>query len=182
MSLQDIVTKVTAELPNIDFDPLIEGQKFPEHLVRYMKFTPYYKALAAYIKLYDIKNVLELGTCTGLSALGMSLYAESVTTCDITAEPYLLNEEIEKKRNIKPLIIEDCLDYINDDYDMIFVDIDHSGKMEPFIHQRIQEKFKGIVFYDDIFMNDEMSKFWANIKEEKIHTFWHRCGFGLVRH
>jgi hypothetical protein len=68
-------------------------------------------------------------------------------------------------------------------YDMIFVDIDHMGEEEQRIHELFLEKYHGLVFYDDIKLNEHMQTFWDGIEQEKHECAWHETsGFGLVRY
>jgi hypothetical protein len=68
-------------------------------------------------------------------------------------------------------------------YDMIFIDIDHSGKDELKIHRLLEEQYQGIVFYDDIWLTEGMRALWEQIEQEKQACQWHgRGGFGLVRY
>ena len=60
-----------------------------------------------------------------------------------------------------PEIIENC--------DLVMIDIDHSGVTEKEIMNELRKaNYKGLVLLDDIFLNDEMKKFYAEIPEKKI--------------
>ena len=68
-------------------------------------------------------------------------------------------------------------------YDMIFLDIDHSGVEEQKLHSKFIAEYKGLVFYDDIILNQAMVDFWGSIEQDKQSCAWHgNSGFGLVRY
>ena len=179
-SLVEITNEAVQEIGNIEFD--LTNYVINEESRNYMFSTPYFKCLSAYCKVNDIKHVLELGTCTGASAIAMAQYAEKVSTFDVTLDDV---DESLGVANINYKLLEtpeSCLELDLDPYDLIFIDIDHSGSMELRLHAKLVEEYKGIVFYDDIFFSPEMSSFWESIDCEKESLMWHFTGFGIVRY
>lgn len=166
----------------INLEEALKGYTIQDDARQYMLETPYFRCLSAYCKLYNIQHVLELGTCTGASAVALAQYAEKVDTFDITNED--INESLEHKNiQYRPLAEpQECLEINLDPYDLIFIDIDHEGNMERQLHDKLTEEYEGIAFYDDIFFNPEMSAFWHDIKQEKQSLPWHFTGFGIVRY
>lgn len=153
----------------------------PEELHKAVLESNYYWGLASYIDLYNVQRVLEFGTCTGTSAVIMAMAGATVDTYDIEdkwacAWPENVNRLIaDNPRYIEQIDLTP--------YDLVFVDIEHDGKEEFRIHQKLVAEYKGYAFYDDIFMNETMRAFWGIIKQEKQALTWHdMSGFGLVRY
>lgn len=179
MELEQIIRKV--EQHQVDISVWLED--FPPQLRKYVMANNYYWGLAAYIDLYKAQQVLELGTCTGASAVVMARAGATVDTYDVV-DVWELNfwpENINRHLADDPRYIQ-CIDFFF--YDMIFVDIDHMGKEETKIHQLLLKSgYEGIVFYDDIWLNEAMRAFWDQIEQEKQACFWHGpSGFGAVRY
>ena len=178
-NLKGILEKV--ELHDMDISGWLTH--FPEKLKQFVMANNYYWGLAAYIELYNVKYVLEFGTCTGSSAVIMSQAGSAVDTYDLNDIWQLPG----CPDNVTCFIAEDVR-YIHsvslEPYDMIFVDIDHMGVEERNLHHKfIKEEYKGVVFYDDIWFNTEMREFWDSIDQEKQSCFWHKTsGFGVVRY
>ena len=183
MTLDEIRTKIAEEFPNIDMSEELNKCSFVQHLIDNYNITPYYKCLAAYVKLFQPKRILEIGTCSGISTLCLAKYAEHVDTYDITDEhvdSYVLNHPKITFNLLKTP--ESVLDISPKGYDLVFVDIDHSGTYEPRIHFRLMEEYKGIAFWDDVGMI-EMKSFWNSIPaNEKRMFMWNRFGFGMVEY
>lgn len=172
------------EKHEIDISPWTTS--FEEPLRRFVLHHNYYWGLAAYVDLFKPKRVLEFGTCTGASAVVMARAGAVVDTWDLSDEfrhqagdfPENVNCNIAET----PEAIRDVID--SSLYDIIFVDIDHMGEEEQRIHEWLLEKrYRGLVFYDDIKLNEQMKTFWDGIEQEKHECEWHGAsGFGLVRY
>lgn len=182
MNLNEIVDEVVKESGSIDLEEALEGYRILQNARDYMLKTPYFRCLSAYCKLYDVQHVLEIGTCTGASAIAMAYHAKQVDTFDVTSED--VDYSLEDKNINFYLLLKptDCLDINLDPYDLIFIDIDHRGDMELKLHAKLEEEYKGIAFYDDIFLNPEMIKFWDAIEQPKLALPWHLGGFGIVNY
>ena len=176
-SLKEIVESV--EKHNVDISVWLED--FPEKFRQVVLNHNYYWGLAAYVDLYKVRRVLELGSCTGSSAVVMSRAGAAVDTYDVRDLWAVCWPE-----NVTRYIA-DHPNYIHSldlsPYDMIFVDIDHWGKEEQQIHTKFTKEYSGIVFYDDMWLNEEMRYFWESIEQEKQGCFWNKTyGFGIVRY
>mmetsp|Transcript_75598 Transcript_75598/g.177510 ORF Transcript_75598/g.177510 Transcript_75598/m.177510 type:complete len:111 (+) Transcript_75598:37-369(+) len=69
------------------------------------------------------------------------------------------------------------------DADLIMLDTDHDGKFEAEAYRFLQTyNFSGLVILDDIYLNREMDRFWASVKEPKVDLtdVGHSSGTGLV--
>lgn len=151
----------------------------------WMVVSPYYRNMAALVKLYERKNILELGTQVGAGAVSLAEYSDRVTTVDLTL------------RNVAPSVFRhpriefrklpgdyDVLNLDFEKFDLIFIDIDHSGEVEMMLHKKLERCYKGIVLWDDVRFSPGMENVWNAIKQEKIELrHWHEGGsFGIVRY
>ena len=163
----------------MDISPWVE--KYPDDRRKFILKTNYYWGLAAYIDLFKIKHALELGTCTGASAVVMNKAGAKVDTWDLK-DDWIgeLPEGISRHLASNPI---DVRSLNLAPYDMVFVDIDHSGAEEQKWHEKLTAEFHGIVFYDDVYLSEAMLAFWNGIEQEKVACGWHaHAGFGLVRY
>ena len=182
MNLDKIRSSIVNEFLNIDMSEDFKLCTFKENVLGNFEVTPYYRCLAAYVKIYKPKRILEIGTCSGISTICLAKYAEHVDTYDVTDEHVdqgvLNHPKITFHLLTNP---EDVLTISPKGYDLVFIDIDHSGKYEPSIHSKLIEEYKGIAFWDDISMQ-EMQPFWQSVKNPKKEFMWNRCGFGIVEY
>ena len=113
--------------------------------------------LISYIKKHNVKNVLEIGTAIGYSAIKMATCKEHihVTTIERDEQRYL-----EAIKNIKQLDLEEKImpifnDALNvsldDKYDLIFIDASKSQNIKFF------EKFSRNLEEDGTIITDNMS-------------------------
>ena len=113
--------------------------------------------LISYIKKHDIKNILEIGTAIGYSAIKMATCKDKihVTTIERDEQRYL-----EAIKNIKKLDLEEKImpifnDALNvsldDKYDLIFIDASKSQNIKFF------EKFSRNLEEDGTIITDNMS-------------------------
>lgn len=157
-------------------------EEYHDELREFVLITNYYWGLASYIDLFKPKRVLELGTCTGASAVVMARAGAEVDTWDLADkwELPIWPENVKRCLAREPEGIR-TLDL--SPYDMIFVDIDHEGEEEQKLHAKFLAEYTGVVFYDDVALNQEMLAFWNSIKQEKVPLLWHDgAGFGVVRY
>lgn len=140
----------------------------------------YYKLLAWFSKQYHDKTLLEIGTYQGLSAAALAYNnLNKVISFDVENTNTIIWWP-----NLK-FVIGDIFKYPNYiiQSSFIFFDTNHDGIMEDkFHHWLIKLRYEGVVMYDDIYLNDEMKKFWSNIKLEKhdLTDIGHWSGTGLV--
>ncbi len=113
--------------------------------------------LISYIKKHDVKNILEIGTAIGYSAIKMATCKANVhvTTIERDEQRYL-----EAIKNIKKLDLEEKImpifnDALNvsldDKYDLIFIDASKSQNIKFF------EKFSRNLEEDGTIITDNMS-------------------------
>ena len=112
--------------------------------------------LTDYIKEHNIKNILEIGTAIGYSAIRMCLIDESITVTTIERDEIRYKEAI---KNIKDFNLEDRINVIfgdaleveiNGSYDLIFIDAAKSQSIKFFNRYTPLLKEKGTVITDNI--------------------------------
>ena len=133
------------------------------------------------IKISNIKNVLEIGTFTGLSALSIALALPDdgkLTALDKDKETNKIAVSFFKKANqdkkiqtiVKPAL--DSLDELKKQkYDMVFIDADKLNYKEYYEKSLKIIKKGGLIIIDNVLWHgevvdeDKMDKFTLNIRE-----------------
>jgi beta-1,4-mannosyl-glycoprotein beta-1,4-N-acetylglucosaminyltransferase len=185
--LLDLVRAAESLISTIDFTAAIARHSIPPNYQRYMQCRrgggeDYYKGLASLARILGVRRALDLGTNTGASAVALATEVASVDTFDITFDSVLSVEKLFAS-NIRGHLLqkpEAALDIDPRPYELVFVDIDHTGMWEREIHRSLTASFRGVAAFDDIFLNDGMRRFWENIEHPKVVTDWHFSGFGIV--
>ena len=138
------------------------------------------------IKISNIKNVLEIGTFTGLSALSIALALPDdgkLTALDKDQETNKIAVSFFKKANqdkkiqtiVKPAL--DSLDELKKQkYDMVFIDADKLNYKEYYEKSLKIVKKGGLIIIDNVLWHgevadeDNMDKFTLNIRELNEHV------------
>ena len=138
------------------------------------------------IKISNIKNVLEIGTFTGLSALSIALALPDdgkLTALDKDQETNKIAVSFFKKANqdkkiqtiVKPAL--DSLDELKKHkYDMVFIDADKLNYKEYYEKSLKIIKKGGLIIIDNVLWHgevadeDNMDKFTLNIRELNEHV------------
>ena len=133
------------------------------------------------IKISNIKNVLEIGTFTGLSALSISLALPDegkLITLDKNEETNKIALDFFKKANqdhkiqtiIKPAL-ESLKELKNNKFDMVFIDADKMNYKEYYEKSLELLSKGGLVIIDNVLWHGEVAdeknndKFTVNIRE-----------------
>ena len=133
------------------------------------------------IKISNIKNVLEIGTCTGLSALSIALALPDdvkLTALDKNEETNKIATEFFKKANqdnkiqtiVKPAL-ESLDDLKNSKFDMIFIDADKMNYKEYYEKSLNLLSKNGLIIIDNVLWHGEVAdetnldKYTLNIRE-----------------
>ena len=133
------------------------------------------------IKISNIKNVLEIGTFTGLSALSIALALPDdgkLTALDKNEETNKIATEFFKKANqdnkiqtiVKPAL-ESLDDLKNSKFDMIFIDADKMNYKEYYEKSLNLLSKNGLIIIDNVLWHGEVSdetnldKYTLNIRE-----------------
>jgi caffeoyl-CoA O-methyltransferase len=133
------------------------------------------------IKTSNIKNALEIGTFTGLSALSIALALPddgNLTALDKNAKTSKIaisffkkaNQEHKIKTMIKPAL-ESLEELKNNKFDMVFIDADKMNYKE-YYERSLKLTYKGgLIIIDNVLWNgevadeDNLDKFTVNIRE-----------------
>lgn len=131
--------------------------------------------LTEFIKLNNIKSILEIGTAIGYSAIKMALVDEDITITTIERDEVRYLEAI---KNVKALgldnrinlVLGDALEYIPDGtYDLIFIDAAKSQYIKFFEKYTKNLNEKGYVISDNInfhgLTNSDKSKLSRNLRQ-----------------
>ncbi len=138
------------------------------------------------IKVSNIKNVLEIGTFTGLSALSIAIALPDdgkLTALDKDNETNKIAVSFFKKANqdkkiqtiVKPAL--DSLDELkNQKYDMVFIDADKLNYKEYYEKSLKMINKGGLIIIDNVLWHgevvnkDKMDKFTLNIRHLNEHV------------
>jgi len=139
------------------------------------------------IKISNIKNVLEIGTFTGLSALSIALALPDdgkLTTLDKNEKTNRVATNFFKKANqdhkiqtiIKPAL-ESLSDLKKSKFDMIFIDADKMNYKEYYERSLSLLNKNGLIIIDNVLWHGEVAdetnndKFTLNIREFNTYVF-----------
>lgn len=142
----------------------------------------HYKLLAYISTLYNNTILYDVGTYRGCSALALS-YNKTNTIKSFDIDNF---REIDNNLNNIKWYISNFLEQTTEEIHsspFIMLDIDHTGITEQKILDFLLEnKWKGMLLLDDIYLNEHMKNFWKNIKQEKydLTNIGHFSGTGLV--
>ena len=161
----------------------------------------HYNLLAYISNKIDNGIILDIGTHRGFSSLAFSINeSNKIHTYDIRQMRGGIERNINPipenvKWNIKQILEDDDDLTLLLKSDLIFIDIDHKGKIETEIYEYLVSKnYKGIVLLDDIYFNSAMIDFWNGIDIKKYdltavghsgsgnggHSHIKSCGTGLI--
>ena len=109
-----------------------------------------------YIEKNNIKNILEIGSAIGYSAIRMCLVDSSIKVTTIERDEVRYNEAI---KNIKDFNLEDRINIILDDafnvdlnekYDLIFIDAAKSQYIKFFLKFKANLNKNGVIISDNL--------------------------------
>ena len=142
--------------------------------------------LSLIIKITNIKNVLEIGTFTGLSTLSISLALPDdgkLIALDKNEETNKVASNFFKKANqdhkIKTIIkpaLESLDDLKNNKFDMIFIDADKMNYKEYYERSLKLTNKGGLIIIDNVLWHgevadeDNLDKYTVNIREFNSHV------------
>ena len=131
--------------------------------------------LTEFIKLNKVKNILEIGSAIGYSAINMALAGEDVMVTTIERDK---DRYIEAIKNVKKLgldsritlILADALSFnTSEEYDLIFIDAAKSQYIKFFNKFKENLKPKGYIVTDNInfhgLTNSDKSKMSRNLRQ-----------------
>lgn len=129
--------------------------------------------LLEFIRKNNIKDVLEIGSAIGYSALKISTTGANVTTIERDEERYKIAVENINKSNYKNqinIILSDALDVnLTEKYDLIFIDA-AKGKNKEFIDKfKRNLKTNGFIIIDNIDFHGLVGKS-SEIKKRRLRS------------
>lgn len=136
--------------------------------VEFMNGAPgkeHYRLLAWMSLQYTGKNISEVGTLDGCGALALAFNSENkITTYDVR----FYDDRATWPENVSAKLVDDV--YMDDvvKCPVIFYDTMHDGILERvFVKELKKRKYKGIVIFDDIYLNEFMKQFWIDLEQRK---------------
>lgn len=114
------------------------------------------KFLTEFIKLNNVKNILEIGTAIGYSAINMALSNPDVMITSIERDKDRYIEAVKNVKELKlddriTLILADAFDFnTKEEYDLIFIDAAKSQYLKFFDKFSNNLKEKGYIITDNI--------------------------------
>lgn len=130
--------------------------------------------LTNYIKEHNVKNILEIGSAIGYSAIKMAIISKNikVTTIERDQERYNVAKDNIDRMNLNSqitLILADALEAeINGEYDLIFIDAAKSQYIKFFEKYKDNLKNNGTIITDNInfhgLTNENIENLSRNLK------------------
>jgi hypothetical protein len=142
----------------------------------------HYRLLSKISTFFNNETIYDIGTNNGCSALALSENESNlVKSYDINFHDGV---QFVVKKNIS-IYLKNVLEESSfpNDSRFIMLDTDHDGKFEKIFYNFLKEnKYKGLLFLDDIHLNEDMKNFWESIIEEKydLTSVGHNTGSGIV--
>ena len=155
-----------------------------EHLRYFLdnNFKEHYKLIAYLSSLFSHATIFDVGTNLGYSALALSYNGSNkIISYDISESRELYHAE--ELRNIDFRIGDVLQDKRLLQAQLIMLDTFHDGVFEKKFYEFLKkERYKGLLFLDDIHLNEPMKKFWHSISgpKEDLTDVGHWSGSGLV--
>jgi hypothetical protein len=136
--------------------------------------------LLVYIsQLYKGVTLLDIGSYQGSSAIALSFNKKNkVLSYDLVHQPEIQEIKIPNIKFIKGDILKDEITA-----PFIILDTYHDGTFEQkFVDYLEKINYKGLVMFDDIYLNNEMTNFWDGLKNEKydLTEIGHHTGTGIA--
>jgi hypothetical protein len=139
----------------------------------------HYRLLAYISTLYNGVTLLDIGSYQGSSAIALSFNKKNkVISYDIEHQPEIAEIKIQNIQFIKGNVLNHSIAS-----PFIMLDTYHDGEFEQeFADHLLEINYKGLVMFDDIHLNNEMSNFWNGLKNEKydLTHIGHHTGTGIA--
>lgn len=183
MNIQDLINEdELADISLTHLGTLVAEDEFRNYFLD-EPGKEHYKLLAYFSQKYNDSTLLDIGTYKGCSALALSYNPTNrIKSFDI-GNFRGLNDSPGNVEYLIGMATDDQYVELIKSSPFIMVDVDHTGLFERQFHIHLQEmEWKGILFLDDINLNDPMREYWAEIPEEKLDVsrYGHWSGTGVV--
>lgn len=132
--------------------------------------------LTNYIEKHKVKNILEVGTAVGYSAIMMALAVPDVTITTIEKDQERYLEAVKNIKKMKledriTLIFKDALEVnIKEKFDLIFIDAAKSKNKEIFDHFEKNLESRGTVITDNISFHGYVKKELKEIENYRLRS------------
>ena len=160
--------------------------------------------IKTYIKNNNIKDILEIGTAVGYSAINFALTNDNIKVTTIERDPTRYSEALNNIANFNltnqiRVINADALEYeINDQFDLIFIDAAKSQYIKFFEKYKNNLKRGGVIITDNLSFHgmveditltnnrntrqlvNKIKKYIEFLKENReFETFFYKIGDGV---
>ncbi len=154
-----------------------------------LKSQKEYLFLANLANFLQPKNILELGTCFGLSTSYLRIGATQANITTLEGNPNRLQiaNTLLRKHNaittIEGNIDHTLIDALKSQPDLVYIDANHTQEATLSYYELVKNSCSEnyCVVFDDIYYNQDMNKAWEHIKKDQNEAvtldFYH---FGLV--
>ncbi len=176
------LTRERVDLISLDrFDAHILNQEHRNYFFD-TEFKEHYRLIALLSCLFDRGTIFDVGTNKGYSAVALAYNPfNQVISYDLVDCRELGGQDA--LTNIEFHVGDVCQDNRLVDAQLVMLDTDHDGGFErTFLDHLRQIGFKGLLFLDDIHLNNAMQAFWDEIELPKVDLthLGHWSGSGLV--
>ena len=143
----------------------------------------HYRLLMHLTYCFDGIQIADIGTYRGASAIAL---AQNPNNKIYSLDVGVFRNDIPYGNiefNIGDYITDQSIQNRILESKVIFLDVDHLYTNEIWLYNFLVEKnWNGIMLCDDIHLNDEMKRFWSEIRHEKydITQYGHFSGTGIV--
>jgi len=177
------ILQVTAEELNaINLDKYLKSTDdfgFPKSWFYMDAGLEHYRLLVYISQLYKGVTLLDIGSYQGSSAIALSFNKKNkVISYDLVHQPEIADIKIPNIKFIKGDVLKDEITA-----PFIILDTYHDGTFEQhFVNHLHNINYKGLVMFDDIYLNNEMTNFWDGLKNEKydLTEIGHHTGTGIA--
>ena len=147
-----------------------------------VNFKEHYRLIGYLSTLFSHSDIFDIGSNLGYSALALSYNASNrVVSYDLF--DYRQLNQADKLVSIEYRIGDVLMDQRLTNSPLIMLDTNHDGFFENKVYAFLkQNNYQGLLFLDDIHLNQAMEEFWDSITEAKedITDLGHWSGSGIV--
>ena len=148
-----------------------------------INFKEHYRLIAYLSTLCDHSIIFDIGSNLGYSAIALSYNDTNRVVSYDLVDCRQLNHS-DELTNIEYCIGDVLKDQRLLNSPLIMLDTDHDGVFENIAYAFLkQNSYKGLLFLDDIHLNQAMEEFWDSITESKedLTDLGHWSGSGIVK-
>ena len=170
------------KINSIDLNPIshiIQNELYRGYFIQEAG-SEHYKLLAFLSSLFNDCQLFDIGTHIGGSSIALAYNPNNL----------VISYDIDNFTELKdpPSNIHFQIGDFRKDDDvlsspLIFIDAHHNGTDEKEFHQFfLNNNYKGVVLWDDIYLNPEMRDFWGSVTTEKydLTAVGHGTGTGMI--